>query len=501
MKSKLIFRHIKNNILKYTVTFSAVVHLIGIFLIPSWGTDPETVEEKIIKIKTVLKRPEKPVQKKIPEPKEFYKDVSSQPIKQSETVIPKIRERTPRVRSAKVVEPSLTVKNIPSSIHIPKQIFQPMKAIRQISSPPDSSASLHKLAILKFHPTSPKRLYTPRAKNNLIASSTKLTAQQPSNSFLKTTSANIHSHARQIIHTTEISSPRPALNKKNITQVALVNKSPTKRTISPNTQIDSVKLKAKPTQTFSTARLGEFRSNPQPTRAIKGSTGNKFKKAHPLIHSRTMQYLNRDISPTPTGTKDFALMVDSAPGLKVRVRSPRSFDSNTSNPIQRATPIFGNNATPSLGQTSPLQLASIPSGFIEETINEETTKENAEPIEHPSSPKKISTGGTNAISVDQIGKIKLEFSSQVRTKIAQTKYYPRMARKRGFEGEPVVAFTLGNTGDLLEITIKNPSKHKLLDEAALEAVKSASPYPPIPDLLKVKTLRFKLPISFILEGP
>ena len=140
-------------------------------------------------------------------------------------------------------------------------------------------------------------------------------------------------------------------------------------------------------------------------------------------------------------------------------------------------------------------LPSLP-GFLEETIegNEQS---------HDSTPSMTSDSseGTKGISADRMGKIKMAFSSQVRTKIAQTKYYPRSARRRGLEGEPVVDFTLGNAGNLLQVSINNPSPHKLLDEAALDAVKSATPYPPIPELLKMETIRFKLPISFILEGP
>ena len=141
-------------------------------------------------------------------------------------------------------------------------------------------------------------------------------------------------------------------------------------------------------------------------------------------------------------------------------------------------------------------MASIPFDFTEETF-----KSNDKIKDNALARNSFSADENNEISSALLGKIKRAFSSKVRTRIAQTKYYPRTARRRGFEGEPVVAFTLGNTGDLLEISIKNPSQHKLLDEAALDAVRSASPYPPIPELLRVKTLRFKLPISFILEEP
>jgi protein TonB len=180
----------------------------------------------------------------------------------------------------------------------------------------------------------------------------------------------------------------------------------------------------------------------------------------------------------------------------IKARSPKSFNTKISKPVQRATTAPESNITSPLTTTNFMQMASVPVEFFQETQNPiGKTKDNA------LARNSFSMDENNKTSSDQLGRIKQAFSTKVRTRIAQTKYYPRSARRRGFEGEPVVAFTLGNTGDLLELSINNPSQHKLLDEAALDAVKSASPYPPIPELLKVKTLRFKLPISFILEEP
>jgi protein TonB len=65
----------------------------------------------------------------------------------------------------------------------------------------------------------------------------------------------------------------------------------------------------------------------------------------------------------------------------------------------------------------------------------------------------------------------------------------------------VVSFTIGETGDLRDLTLLEASSHKVLDEAALTAVKNASPYPRIPEALKLQSMQFKLPITFILDGP
>ena len=99
------------------------------------------------------------------------------------------------------------------------------------------------------------------------------------------------------------------------------------------------------------------------------------------------------------------------------------------------------------------------------------------------------------------GEVHRGFSAQVWDRIAEQKYYPRVARKRGYQGKPVVSFTIGETGDLRDLILLEASSHKILDEAALTAVKNASPYPRIPEALKLQSMQFKLPITFILDGP
>lgn len=138
------------------------------------------------------------------------------------------------------------------------------------------------------------------------------------------------------------------------------------------------------------------------------------------------------------------------------------------------------------------QMAAIPADFSEEILNRD---------EETGVPTKAAglDGGVNEVSDELLGKIKEGFSSRVWSKIEKFKYYPRIARKRGFEGKSTVAFTLGKRGELLEISIKNPSPFKLLDEAALEVVKLASPYPPIPETLNMKSIRLTAPIFFTLE--
>lgn len=91
------------------------------------------------------------------------------------------------------------------------------------------------------------------------------------------------------------------------------------------------------------------------------------------------------------------------------------------------------------------------------------------------------------------------FTGKVRQRIANTKYYPKIAKRRGMEGLSVIAFTLDKNGRLMKAGLAQTSGYQPLDQAALEAVHLAAPYPEIPTELKTNTFQFKLPISFVLK--
>ena len=119
------------------------------------------------------------------------------------------------------------------------------------------------------------------------------------------------------------------------------------------------------------------------------------------------------------------------------------------------------------------------------------------PREFPESPP-TTTDNPSTSNIDT-GVVRGLFTGKVRQRIANAKYYPRIARRRGIEGQPVVAFTLDKGGRLMEAGLAKTSGYQLLDQAALEAVQQAAPYPEIPAELNAETFQFKLPISFILK--
>jgi len=98
-----------------------------------------------------------------------------------------------------------------------------------------------------------------------------------------------------------------------------------------------------------------------------------------------------------------------------------------------------------------------------------------------------------------VGELRRGFHGKIWQRVAKVKYYPRMARKRGFEGKPIVAFTLGKKGDLVDLKLIEASNYDLLNKAALETIRRGIPYPPIPEPLGKNFISFNLPISYVLE--
>lgn len=72
------------------------------------------------------------------------------------------------------------------------------------------------------------------------------------------------------------------------------------------------------------------------------------------------------------------------------------------------------------------------------------------------------------------------FAQDVRSRIERKKIYPDTARDLGMSGEVEVLYELDRTGGLLKAEIVISSGYKLLDQAALRAVKSAI-YPKFPE--------------------
>lgn len=113
----------------------------------------------------------------------------------------------------------------------------------------------------------------------------------------------------------------------------------------------------------------------------------------------------------------------------------------------------------------------------------------AQPVQAaaPSSPSR----GSDKEEADYLG--------IVQARLARYKIYPRPARLTRQEGTVLVRFTIVSDGTITGWSIVQGSGHDILDEAAEDMIRRASPLPPIPAGMNRTHIDLTLPIQYSLQ--
>lgn len=86
----------------------------------------------------------------------------------------------------------------------------------------------------------------------------------------------------------------------------------------------------------------------------------------------------------------------------------------------------------------------------------------------------------------------------LRIRVEQLKHYPHIARANRWEGRVVLRAVIGETGQLVDLTVVESSGHSVLDDAALEVLKKAAPLT-LPQPLGRSQVAVRVPISYRLR--
>lgn len=89
------------------------------------------------------------------------------------------------------------------------------------------------------------------------------------------------------------------------------------------------------------------------------------------------------------------------------------------------------------------------------------------------------------------------YRAKVAAQLKRKRFYPNAARRDRLTGSATVSFTLNASGRVTAARVVRSSGKRILDEAAIEMVRRASPYPPIPPGLG-STITIQAPIAFDL---
>jgi protein TonB len=73
------------------------------------------------------------------------------------------------------------------------------------------------------------------------------------------------------------------------------------------------------------------------------------------------------------------------------------------------------------------------------------------------------------------------YMQRLKDRIESIWHYPADAAMRGIHGEVLIEFTIGKNGKLTDVSLERTSGDRSLDQAAMQALKEADPYWPLPD--------------------
>ena len=99
----------------------------------------------------------------------------------------------------------------------------------------------------------------------------------------------------------------------------------------------------------------------------------------------------------------------------------------------------------------------------------------------------------------QYESLKQRYIKTLLKRIHRKKHYPRRARRNGEEGEVLISFMIGQTGDISLIRVSRSSGYENLDQAAVKTIARVSPLQPLPDELGMASWELAVPIAFDLR--
>lgn len=89
-----------------------------------------------------------------------------------------------------------------------------------------------------------------------------------------------------------------------------------------------------------------------------------------------------------------------------------------------------------------------------------------------------------------------DYLDRLRRHLAKYKHYPPEAVKRKEEGTVLLSFVLARDGTVLEAAVERSSGFPLIDQAALDMVRNASPVPPLPASFAGDRAHIVMPAGF-----
>lgn len=93
----------------------------------------------------------------------------------------------------------------------------------------------------------------------------------------------------------------------------------------------------------------------------------------------------------------------------------------------------------------------------------------------------------------------LRYQDMVKQRIEEARRYPDWAKEQGVEGAVHLSFIILANGNGQKIKLIRSSGSKILDQEAIATIKSASPFPPLPEEVASSSIQTEVSLVFTLK--
>jgi len=130
-------------------------------------------------------------------------------------------------------------------------------------------------------------------------------------------------------------------------------------------------------------------------------------------------------------------------------------------------------------------------------IMESSKEKHAAPGQIRSEPPVKSKEAT--ISLDTEDSTYHPYTKVIKERIRNHWVYPLSGRQNLIQGRLLVVFRLDRGGNLIDCNMAYSSGHEILDTHALNAIQSATPFPPFPESITVQFLNIRASFAYKLR--
>ncbi len=144
------------------------------------------------------------------------------------------------------------------------------------------------------------------------------------------------------------------------------------------------------------------------------------------------------------------------------------------------------------GPQTPAQVQKKPSS------NETPLTREAETLTEDKPQARSPTNSSVLQQTNQLNRARI--IGQIRQRLQQHFFYPRLARQRGWQGQVLLAFRLDGAGSIQHVHVKHSSGYAILDDSAIAAMQQVGQIHQDDIGLFERIGQLEIPIIYRLEG-